>query len=539
MRNLSTILLLCLLCLNLRAQGTNYYTPAQYLAMQPTPHFALGNHLPRLTVCGWPLPTDLLLRMTTNWDYCFDFNTINPAYSSVGKNIRIAAADTNNLPVCLHVTHSLPAYWNIGDGMWCLNSAGQIVDSASNVWANVSSNYSKRVVSPEAPDSEWTNAAAHTAAEIATVISSNVNVAIVLNDGEYGLSVIGNAKKAWINDPRVQAAMATNGLSYARYCSVQKARQMGFVSAAIRAAVPNRQIYIWYATGAEQSKYIQPGYPTNWTDANAWGFASEYMNPKTDLPCFEDYYQGPQYFTNSYTNPFNVTDLLTKHLDAVGYDYAIGNSNLSYSYVCGGYSIIDTNHLADIATYMGFLKCLYTAGMSGAVAGYFSYPTGTVASVFGENGFAGSFPTNIPPHWLLQVIALSRVHALFSYQDSFLNNSILLSGNGVHFMSRDQTSYEFTNSLANKNIRTLARQATTGNTNRWLICCWAPFARETNVTVNIAALGAVNLIARPSGAVYLATPTTLTLQDTNGVLPTEWMTGSQSLSPPHNLRIFK
>jgi hypothetical protein len=186
---------------------------------------------------------------------------------------------------------------------------------------------------------------------------------------------------------------------------------------------------------------------------------------------------------------------------------------------------------------MGFLKCLYVAGMKGAVAGFYSNPKGTNASIFGENGFTGTFPTNLPPHWLLQIIALSRVHALFTWQEETLTNSILTPGNGKHWTSSDQPSYEYTNNLANIYIRTLARQAIAGDTNRWLICCWAPYAAQTNVTVNIPTLGAVNLIARPSGAVYVATPTTLTLQDTNGVLPTEWMAQSQNLGPPQKLRV--
>jgi hypothetical protein len=50
---------------------------------------------------------------------------------------------------------------------------------------------------------------------------------------------------------------------------------------------------------------------------------------------------------------------------------------------------------------------------------------------------------------------------------------------------------------------TLARQVIASDTNRWLICCWAHFSQETNVTVNIPTLGAV----------YVATPTKLTLRD--------------------------
>ncbi len=239
-------------------------------------------------------------------------------------------------------------------------------------------------------------------------------------------------------------------------------------------------------------------------------------------------------FTNG-MNPNHIqnVDLLSMHLNGVGYDYGIGNSNLSYCYVNGGWSLTDSNRLSPHPRIYGISQesLCNLAGMKGAVAGFYSNPTGTNATIFGEYGFTGSFPTNIPPHWLSQIIALSRVHALFTWQDDLLTNSVLTPGNGVHWTSSDQPSYEYTNNLANIYIRTLARQAITGDTNRWLISCWAPYMPETNVTVNIPALGAINLIARPSGAVYVATPTTLTLQDTNGMLPTEWMLLSKTLIP--------
>jgi hypothetical protein len=71
---------------------------------------------------------------------------------------------------------------------------------------------------------------------------------------------------------------------------------------------------------------------------------------------------------------------------------------------------------SDIEHYMGFLKCCYTAGMIGAVAGYFAYP---------KRGFGEDLGDEMP-HWLKQMMALSYVQALFSYLDDFLRSGDLL-----------------------------------------------------------------------------------------------------------------
>ena len=546
MRNLSTILLLCAFCLTLKAQDTNYYTPAQYLAMQTPPVFKPNNHFPRLVVDGYSRPKDLQLLMVTNWDYCYTLQTIDAAdYGSATTDLRYFATNTS-IPVSLP-TPVFHADWDHGwvdDAFYC-STNGMIIDSAGNLWTNVSANYSRRVVCPEAPNSEYVHLAAIIASQISAFVTNGVNVKMITTDGEYGLTEYGNSGTAWKKDPRVIAAMATNGLSWARYSSIKKAHQMGIISQAIRAAAPNRDLYVYYNTGGEQTKYHASSgytYANPWTDYGPWGFASEYMNPVSDVPVFEDYFgncPSLSYTNGLYSNHIQDFDLLSRDLDGVGFDYALGNHSLTYNYVNGGWSLTSATNLSPIPEYMGFLKCLYVAGMKGAVAGFYSNPTGTNASIFGENGFTGTFPTNIPPHWLSQIIALSRVHALFSWHEELLTNSILTPGNGVHWTSSDQPSYEYTNNLANIYIRTLARQAIGGDTNRWLICCWAPYTDETNVIVNIPALGAVNLIARPSGAVYLATLTALTLQDTNGLLPTEWMAESQNLAPPQELRILQ
>jgi hypothetical protein len=203
--------------------------------------------------------------------------------------------------------------------------------------------------------------------------------------------------------------------------------------------------------------------------------------------------------------------LLSQRLNAVGYNFTIGATN-DYAWVCGGWSNNNTNKLADISLYTGYLKCIYTSGTVGAVAGYFSFPTNTVPGIFGENGFDGTFPTNTPPHWLLQIMALAHVHALFSHLDNFLYNGDLLSGPQSHVMSLDQPAYEFTNTAGHVNDRVLVRKLR--GQNQWIVTAWAADGITNNVTVTIPAIGNLTVNAVPSASVYQVTMSGTNVQQT-------------------------
>jgi hypothetical protein len=391
------------------------------------------------------------------------------------------------------------------------------VDNSTNAWQSITDTNHTKIVSPEAPDSYWEYAASNWMFELAT-IRSNVPISYILNGGEYGMGVAGFGIKAWAKDPRVQAA--TNAyppeLTLSSYASARKAHQVGFLTAAIDKAVPDRELSIFYNTGNEQNRYT---YFSNWfANVDLWGWNSDVMVTNTDLPSFPEYYEAWERWT-SLTNPL-PNDMLTSHLDAVGYNIKLGES-LNYSWVCAGWPQGNgTNDFSDTPHYLGYLKCLYTGGMVGAVAAYFTYPT---------NGFDATFATNNPPQWLIQMIALSRVHALFSHLDNFLYSGTLLSGPQSNSMAKDQPAHEFTNNAADATARVLARKLT--GSNEWLITAWAASGSDRNVTVTIPVLGPVTVLARDSGAVYVATTNSLVLQDVNGLLPTE------TPSPPTDLHI--
>ncbi|MFO8014661.1 MAG: hypothetical protein R6X20_15290 [Phycisphaerae bacterium] len=146
------------------------------------------------------------------------------------------------------------------------------------------------------------------------------------------------------------------------------------------------------------------------------------------------------------------------------------------------------NAFGDLDRYMGFLKCYYTAGMTGGVAGYFAYPKG---------GFKADRGDTVP-HWLGQMIVLGRVHALFSHLEPFLREGDLLPGPRMHRWSTKQPAYEFPTGDAD--ARVLARKRR--GRDAWLVTAWAAGGEARDVTVTIPMLGEVTVRARPEGSVY-------------------------------------
>jgi hypothetical protein len=145
---------------------------------------------------------------------------------------------------------------------------------------------------------------------------------------------------------------------------------------------------------------------------------------------------------------------------------------------------------------MGFLKCLYTAGQIGAVAGYFSYP---------KPGFGADLGPE-KPHWLEQMIILGRAHALFSHLEDFIREGDLLAGPEMHKLvsqriGKDLPAYEFP--TGDPDVRVLARKHR--KRDQWLVTAWAAGGEARDVKVFIDEVGELTLNARPAGSVYRVT----------------------------------
>ncbi len=129
--------------------------------------------------------------------------------------------------------------------------------------------------------------------------------------------------------------------------------------------------------------------------------------------------------------------------------------------------------------------------MIGGCAGYFSFPKG---------GFSAKFAENKPPHWLMQMVVLARVHALFSHFEPFLREGRLLPGPTQHQYATDQPAYEFP--TGEPGLRVLARKMPSKP--QWLLTAWASDGVERDGTVQIPELGAVTIHGRAVGSVYTA-----------------------------------
>ena len=89
----------------------------------------------------------------------------------------------------------------------------------------------------------------------------------------------------------------------------------------------------------------------------------------------------------------------------------------------------------------------------------------------------------------MQMVVLSRVHALFSHQEAFLRKGDLLPGITPHAKIKDQPACEFP--TGNPNWRVLARKMP--KMNKYLLTAWAVDGVEGLATVTIPDLGTVTL----------------------------------------------
>jgi hypothetical protein len=98
-----------------------------------------------------------------------------------------------------------------------------------------------KMLSPEMPEDCLKQAGQISAMGLAK-LRNLCPIAIIQNGGEYGLNVLGWAKKYWAQDPRVIAGKGN--LTWYQYISRQKAREQKVVAEVVRAATPGRLLYV-------------------------------------------------------------------------------------------------------------------------------------------------------------------------------------------------------------------------------------------------------------------------------------------------------
>jgi len=447
-------------------------TPLEHLRAAARPRFREGHTLPPLTRWGWRLSLDIQRELTEHWGYALELGEANASLvheldkpdSLPSRLCALTASDPKRYPLSA-LTYRAPCDAKFIESLppetWCRDANGKIIEPKT--W------------SPEAPQSVFERAAALAAEPLRRVLAK-APLAIILNGGEYALSVFGHSGKVWQQDPTVMKAKGDR--EWFDYISERKLRQELPITEAVRAACPSRLLYIYYPTEGCPHRNRYAGWIV-------WATDYKWLKPISDLPSSSIYYL---HFNSGWTGAY---DMLTQALNATAQHIAQGEP-LSYNWMNAGWTRDKMGEKAfgDIARYEGYLKCYYTVGMLGGIAGYFAYPKG---------GFDGDI-SEAPPHWLAQMIALGRVHALFSHLEDFLRKGDLLPGPDRHRWSKDLPAYEFpTGDTAARIVARKHRER-----DEWLIAAWAADGPDRQVSVTIPGLGAVSLDARACGSVYRA-----------------------------------
>ena len=499
-------------------------TPAQWLQLQPKPMFKPGHTMPTLTRYGWDLSYETHKVLAEDWHYALQTNYLTDEVvarfddptTREGKMGALTLLDPKKYPLAVIVDRSEPP--NPAPETFLRDADGKLIEGNT---------YSP--LNPQSVLDQMAELRARPLRELRKKLPINM----ILNGGEYALGVLGFMQKHAEKDPKVVAAKGDS--DWFSFMSKAKARECQTIADAVRKAVPDRNLYIYYNSGnVDRNRY------GGWTD---WGHDDTYALDANDLPSNEHYYK---HFNSGYMPDAGGNDMLTRALNAVGFQIS-HKKNYSYDWLSSGWvqeadgngnplpaavpapaadgekkpelqqgnaaALVDPNagQLSPATLYAGFLKCLFTGGMLGGNAGYYAYPIG---------GFDASFPADKPAHYLPQMTTLSQVQALFSHLEDDLRHSDLLPGPKRHIWSKDQAAYEFETGSAG--ARVLARKHRTKDL--WLVTAWAADGVERPVKVAIPELGEVTLLARAAGSVYTATlqneQPLLMLTDPDAMTPT-------------------
>jgi hypothetical protein len=425
------------------------------------------------------------------WGYTLDFGEVTPT------SLSALSAPSSREAEIVELVHAQPKRFKLSvlvpralqddeksDAAFLHNSTGALI--VPRQW------------SPEAPPSVLSGIADVLGTYLGQVQAA-APISVVLNGGERGLDVPIKVREQAAGDADVLAAKGDR--SWFDYISQRKAYQEAFLAKAVREAAP-AAIYEFYPTGNQYDR----------SSTRDWDWDFREMKALVDYPSGSFYYKE---FNTGWTVGMlaglsGKGDMLTQVLNQHAYDTALGRP-LAYNWLNNGSSVDEnSSNFGDIALYVGFLKSAYTSGMLGGIAGYFSYPTG---------GFDAAFDPRTPPHWLVQMLALGRVHAEFSYVEDMLREGELLPGPLKNTLNSDLPGYEFPS--GNPDTRVLIRKR--NGEQRWLISAWAADGNPRDVVINAPSGGTVTLHATPAASLYdlriVAGQKSLTALDLGEVTP--------------------
>ena len=516
---------LCGLLLNPAAQAQTV-TPSQWLAAQPKPAYKTGHTLPRLTRFAANDQQDLAYQkeLAENWGYAVQFggytsltqdggiaSKLNDLNSYESKIAALTIANPQRYPLA-QIGHprDIPGA-DAPAGSWIYRADGTIVTGSGQsadgtLWGDPNG----PMFSPEAPELTWQMTGSSRAAVLTELTNRGIPVNIVLNGGEYGIGVIGHEwEPRWSQSPTILAAVNQsvwgqydNFTTRNNYASGKKANSERIIANALKAASPQRSLYVYYTAGGSSLRN------KDWASSQ-WQSEWQHTRGISDIPSNEAYYR---HYNDGFTGRL---DLLTLATNAMSLELATGDA-LSYNWITAGWST-DPNYVAETNRWTGFLKCYFTLGMIGCNVGNY----GAFTTPERDN-----FPSTTPPPYLKELAVTSHVQALFSQVEGIVRNSDLLQGPAMHRLSPTEPAYEFP--TGDDNARVLARKHRTAAT--WLITAWAADGANRNVSVYIPELGNITLEARIVGSVYTATLSgsnvTLTRIDNEGATYTAVANGT-------------
>ena len=517
--NKKSLFLKLLVATALFVTSTNYsqlFTPQEYLQQQTKPVFRPNHTLPPLQCNGYgsngtygnpgePVRSYNNQLEMANWGYAFDFdgNILNPENFENNKAIidnplsdarkMIDLAKTN--PNKYKLSGVIPAYGENGrvpftpaecPDCFVHNAQGMVILDGGN----------KPVMNPLMSDESLLRIGK----KLVIMYDYIKNITPFTNAVDYGetgpyLPLQG--REYWLKDPKVVAESgfqpgAVNDYAWNIYYSKKWTKLMkGFWQKFPSVLTTDGFVNVYLNDGGESR-----GRFYSWNDYNT---LFEYTK---DL---SKYANGQSYF-NLQNTGYNPTpngeyrpDILSTFLYKKSTELLVGQP-YGVEWTNGACSTAETEY----DRWTGFLKCLYVGGNLSGISGFFGddwNAPGTPNYKTLGMLYPTSFERNNTPFYINQIMALSRVHAIFSWIEPFTRNSDLLVGNVRAIWGGNKNLLaEFSNTANDKGARVMVRKLK--NENKYLLTAWAMTGEDRIVEIEIPSLGKIKVNARKAGTIY-------------------------------------
>ncbi len=471
--------------------------PHEWFQTLPRPSFKEGHSLLKLSRFGWSIPFELKVELADHWGYALpisgylgdtDIDLLNVPFSEQARLVELAKRDSDTYKIAVILNRHFPA--NPPEGTWTrdadghrINGQGKSIDGTE--WGGNQGT----VISLTAPDALAEEMGRGRAGVVAR-LRERVPISIILNGGEYGLGVYGFAGPAWEKYPDILAAKGDR--SWFAFISQRKSHHEKIIADIVIQAARDADAYVYYtvSAGGDRNRY---GHVWKWLGADF-----------KDLHVISDFVSEAVYYSHWNSGFMGEIDILTKRLNGIPVELA-HNRPLAYHWFWAGMQ----DKKCDINRYRGLIKMIYITGCIGGNAGNYD-----------NSARPTSFKPDAPGFYYQEMVALARVHALFSHLDTYIRDGDLLPGEHCHPWSKSQSAYEFlpqelAKTVALKEapeapkpilppgrpVRVLVRKYRPGD--EWLVGAWAADGKAQPATVNISGAGTITLNARPGGSVYL------------------------------------